>query len=219
MTDNQETFTVEFEKLSKNLESIYQRLSDAIRDLMDSQVVSDNDKERYQDMVEQMAKAVMNPVNKKVAFLTFKIVEETIKRVCLKNDIEKLMPVVPECIQSMRKSLNLPTNAPLNNEKVTKNSFVSNIKHEMTSKAGSFMINQQTWRENEMAATSKVQDDESQSQFDYNARQSRQSRFRGSEARTVPADEGRNPEMLEQPTASIAINSNATKMEVGNTAT
>ena len=112
MTDNQETFTVEFEKLSKNLESIYQRLSDAIRDLMDSQVVSDNDKERYQDMVEQMAKAVMNPVNKKVAFLTFKIVEETIKRVCLKNDIEKLMPVMPECIQSMRKSLNLHTNAP-----------------------------------------------------------------------------------------------------------
>ena len=52
VTDNQETFTVEFEKLSKNLDSIYQRLSDAIRDLMDSQVVSDNDKERYQDMVE-----------------------------------------------------------------------------------------------------------------------------------------------------------------------
>ena len=40
-----------------------------------------------------MAKAVIKPVNKKVAFLTFKIVEETIKRVCLKNDIEKLMPV------------------------------------------------------------------------------------------------------------------------------
>ena len=56
-------------------------------------------------MVEQMAKAIMNPVNKKVAFLTFKIVEETIKRVCLKNDIEELMPVLPECISSMKKSL------------------------------------------------------------------------------------------------------------------
>ena len=44
-----------------------------------------------------MAKAVMKPVNKKVAFLTFKIVEETVKRVCLKNDIDKLMPVMPEC--------------------------------------------------------------------------------------------------------------------------
>ena len=105
VTDNHETFSAEFENLSKNLENVYQRLSDAIRDLMDSNVVPENEKERYQDMVEQMTKAVMNPVNKKVAFLTFKIVEETIKRVCLKNDIEELMPVLPECIASMKKSL------------------------------------------------------------------------------------------------------------------
>lgn len=35
-------------------------------------------------MVEHMIKAVMNPVNKKVAFITFKIVEETVKRIVLK---------------------------------------------------------------------------------------------------------------------------------------
>ena len=35
----------------------------------------------------------MNPVNKKIAFLTFKIVEETIKRVCLRVQMEKLMPI------------------------------------------------------------------------------------------------------------------------------
>lgn len=52
-----------------------------------------------------MSKAIMNPVNKKVAFLTFKIVEETIKRICLKVEIEKLMPVMPECTAAMKKSL------------------------------------------------------------------------------------------------------------------
>ena len=62
-----------------------------------------------------MCKAVMNPVNKKVAFLTFKIVEETIKRVCLKNEIEKLMPVMTECITSMKKSLNIP-NLPVSDK-------------------------------------------------------------------------------------------------------
>ena len=39
-----------------------------------------------------MVKAVMNPVNQKVAFLTFKIVEETVKRIVLKVQTEKLMP-------------------------------------------------------------------------------------------------------------------------------
>ena len=41
MTDNQDAFTQEFEKLCANLDSIYDRLSDAIREVMDSQVVSD----------------------------------------------------------------------------------------------------------------------------------------------------------------------------------
>ena len=98
VTDNQETFTQEFEKLSVNLDSIYERLSAAISDLMDSQVVSDADKGRYQDMVEQMSKAIQNPINKKVAFLTFKIVEETVKRVCLKSEVDRLTPVHPETI-------------------------------------------------------------------------------------------------------------------------
>lgn len=60
-------------------------------------------------MVEHMAKAVMKPVNKKIAFLTFKIVEETVKRVCLKVQVEKLMPVVPETMKSLKKMLGLST--------------------------------------------------------------------------------------------------------------
>ena len=52
--------------------------------MMDSNIILDTDRLRYQDMVEWMVKAVMNPVNKKVAFLTFKIVEETLKRAVLK---------------------------------------------------------------------------------------------------------------------------------------
>ena len=60
---------------------------------MDSDIVGDGEKLRYKDMVEQMTKAVMQAKNKKIAFLTFKIVEETIKRVCLKVEIDKLMPV------------------------------------------------------------------------------------------------------------------------------
>ena len=57
-------------------------------------------------MVEQMARAIMNPVNKKIAFLTFKIVEETIKRVCLKVEIDKLLPVYPDTVRLLKKSIN-----------------------------------------------------------------------------------------------------------------
>jgi len=52
-----------------------------------------------------MSKAVMKPVNKKIAFLTFKIVEETIKRVFLKIQIEKLMPVKPDTLHYIKKAL------------------------------------------------------------------------------------------------------------------
>ena len=67
-----------------NLEQIYDRLNKAINDIMDSTLVSDENKQRYQEMVEQMTKTIMNPTNKKISFLTFKIVEETIKRACLR---------------------------------------------------------------------------------------------------------------------------------------
>ena len=52
-----------------------------------------------------MAKAIINPVNKKIAFLTFKIVEETIKRACLKVQIEKLMPVAQITLRSLKKAM------------------------------------------------------------------------------------------------------------------
>ena len=82
-------------------------------------------------MVEQMARAVMNPVNKKVAFLTFKIVEETVKRVCLKNEIDKLMPVLPECINSIKKSLNIQT---VTTDKL-KSALIGNLKNDFMSLA------------------------------------------------------------------------------------
>jgi len=44
VTDSTETFTKEFEKLSANLDSIYERLSAAINDIMDSDAVTDSDK-------------------------------------------------------------------------------------------------------------------------------------------------------------------------------
>ena len=105
VTDNTDAFTIEFEKLSANIDKIYDRLTEAINDTMDSAIVSDNDKIRYKDMVEQLTKSVMEAKNKKIAFLTFKIVEETIKRVCLKVEIEKLMPVQPSTIKTIKKSL------------------------------------------------------------------------------------------------------------------
>ena len=52
-----------------------------------------------------MVKAVMNPVNKKVAFLTFKIVEETVKRMVLKAQTEKLMPFKPLTITLVKTAL------------------------------------------------------------------------------------------------------------------
>jgi methyl-accepting chemotaxis protein len=84
VTDSQEAFATEFAKMSENIEQIYDRLTKAINDIMDSETVSDENKQRYQEMVEQMTKTILNPTNKKISFLTFKIVEETIKRACLR---------------------------------------------------------------------------------------------------------------------------------------
>jgi hypothetical protein len=47
VTDSTETFSREFEKLSANLDSVYERMTGAIRDVMDSQIVSDSDKQGY----------------------------------------------------------------------------------------------------------------------------------------------------------------------------
>ena len=52
-----------------------------------------------------MTKTVMNPTNKKISFLTFKIVEETIKRACLRVQIENYMPVEQETLNEMKKLL------------------------------------------------------------------------------------------------------------------
>ena len=105
VTDSQDTFSAEFEKLSASIDSIYDRLMGAINGPLGSEVVSDSDKLRYRDMVEQMTKAVMKAKNKKIAFLTFKIVEETIKRVSLKVEIDKLIPVKPDTLKSIKKVL------------------------------------------------------------------------------------------------------------------
>lgn len=105
VTDSTETFSKEFERMSGNLDQIHNRLTAAISDVMDPAMVSDNDKLRYQDMVEQMTKSVMKPVNRKIAFLTFKIVEETIKRRCLKCQIERVLPVESETLKLIRKNI------------------------------------------------------------------------------------------------------------------
>lgn len=105
VTDSPEAFAQEFARLSANLEQIFDRLTKAINEIMDSTLVSDENKKRYQEMVAQMTKTVMNPTNKKISFLTFKIVEETIKRACLRVQIEDYMPVEQETINEMKKLL------------------------------------------------------------------------------------------------------------------
>lgn len=98
MTDSQEAFATEFGRMSANLEQIYDRLTNAINDIMDSTIVSDDQKQRYQEMVEQMTKTILNPVNKKISFLTFKIVEETIKRACLRVQMDAYMPIEADTV-------------------------------------------------------------------------------------------------------------------------
>ena len=105
VTDEQDAFGTEFEKLNASIDTIYDRLMNAIGTTMDSDIVGDGEKLRYKDMVEQMTKAVMQAKNKKIAFLTFKIVEETIKRVCLKVEIDKLMPVMPDTLRVVKRAL------------------------------------------------------------------------------------------------------------------
>ena len=52
MTESPAKFSNEFARVSANLDAIYERLSDAINDMMDTQIVSDSDKLRYQDMID-----------------------------------------------------------------------------------------------------------------------------------------------------------------------
>jgi len=61
-------------------------------------------------------------------------------------------------------------------------------------------------------------DSESRSQqaADYQPRKSRQARFRGSESRTLPVDDGRNVEYLDMPQPMISV---ASKLESGFEAT
>ena len=91
--------------MSANLEQIYDRLTSAINDIMDSTVVSDHNKQRYQEMVEQMTKTILHPVNKKISFLTFKIVEETIKRACLRVQMDAYVPIEADTVNEMKKLL------------------------------------------------------------------------------------------------------------------
>ena len=57
--------------------------------------VSDKNKKRYLEMIDQIANCIMYPENQKIAFLTYKIVMETIKRALLKNQIDKYIPINP----------------------------------------------------------------------------------------------------------------------------
>ena len=87
-----DAFSREFDRLSANLDEIHLRLTNAISVEMDHpEIISEEERQRYHDMVEHMTHAVMNYRNKRVAFLTYKIVEETVKRAVLKVSIEKLL--------------------------------------------------------------------------------------------------------------------------------
>ena len=52
-----------------------------------------------------MTKTIMNPGNKKISFLTFKIVEETIKRACLRVQMDDYMPIEQDTVSEMKKIL------------------------------------------------------------------------------------------------------------------
>ena len=80
---------------------MYESLKKAINEHL-SDGLSDKDRKRYEEMVDQMAKCVMYPVNKKIAFLTYKIVVETIKRAVLKSQVEKYMPVETSRIKEVK---------------------------------------------------------------------------------------------------------------------
>lgn len=80
---------------------MYESLKKAINENL-SDGLSEKDRKRYEEMVDQMAKCVMYPVNQKIAFLTYKIVVETIKRAVLKSQVEKYMPVETSRIKEVK---------------------------------------------------------------------------------------------------------------------
>lgn len=85
VTDDQDAFVADYERVVENIDTIYERLNSALQDVPTSDIVSDADLARYKEMIELMVLAILKPTNKKIAFLTFKIVEETIKKVYLKT--------------------------------------------------------------------------------------------------------------------------------------
>ena len=105
MTNSPESFNQEFEYLKSNIDRIYHELTEAINSILVSSNFTDGDRSRMQEMVNAMVEGVMNPQNKKIAFMTFKIVEETVKRACLRTEIDVHSLISYEQLGNMKRSL------------------------------------------------------------------------------------------------------------------
>lgn len=59
VTDSQESFSLEFQKLNSNIDQIHDGLMEAMDQNLDPEYVTEIDRVRYHDMVAQMSQAVM----------------------------------------------------------------------------------------------------------------------------------------------------------------
>ena len=91
--------------MKANIDRIYHELTEAINSILLSSNFTDGDRSRMQEMVNAMVEGVMNPQNKKIAFMTFKIVEETVKRACLRTEIDSHGLVTSEQLGIMRRAM------------------------------------------------------------------------------------------------------------------
>ena len=105
VTDQEKAFNDEFDGIRSNIDVIFNQLTQVINDMEMTENLTEADKVRLQEMVNSMVESIMNPVNKKIAFLTFKLVEETIKRTSLRDDTDKYLPMDSDAIAAMRRQL------------------------------------------------------------------------------------------------------------------
>ena len=104
VTESQTAFEAEFTRMKENLDTVYENLTSAVNEQLAPRI-PEKDTKRFLEMIDQMAKCIMYPVNQKIAYLTFKIVVETIKRAVIKLQIDDYMPVKTATLKELKQEI------------------------------------------------------------------------------------------------------------------
>ena len=111
---------LEMKKLNENLDGIVMLLRTTIDQIPESSA-SEKEKARYNDMVDQIILVCKDFKNPKQAYLSFRVVEQTIKRAYINSQIQDYSLVSIETLQDLKQKVQKNvTNAALQRQKTKK---------------------------------------------------------------------------------------------------